>query len=143
MKRGIAIAGNLIVDYIKYIERYPAKQALTVITHRDLSTGGLCCNCVITLAKLDPSLPIKALGIVGEDEAGDYILSRFSAYPSVDVSNITRQGTTSYTDVMTEAETGHRTFFAFKGASALLNPSYFNFSRLEADILHIGYILIT
>ena len=73
MKNGIAIAGNLIVDYIKYIESYPAVQTLTTITGSSHSTGGLACNCTLTLARLDGLLPVKVIGLVGEDEAGEFI----------------------------------------------------------------------
>ena len=142
MKKGIAVAGNIIVDHIKYIESYPAEQALTTITEMTSSTGGLCCNCVLALARLDPALPVKAIGIVGGDEAGDYILRQFAGYPSVDTSRIRRQGHTSYTDVMTESSTGKRTFFHYRGANALLSPEHFDFEKLDADILHIGYILL-
>ena len=142
MKKGIAIAGNLIVDYIKHIENYPSPQMLTTITDMSQSTGGLCCNCVLTLAKLDPELPIKAIGLVGADEAGDYIFSQFASHPSVDVSRVKKQGSTSYTDVMTVQSTGVRTFFQYRGSNALLAPEHFDFSTLEADIMHIGYILL-
>lgn len=141
MNKGIAFAGNMIVDYIKHVETYPAQHTLTTITKMSRSSGGLVCNCVIDIAKLDPSIPLTALGIVGEDEAGDYIIEQLSAFPSVDVSRIARQGTTSYTDVMTEPN-GGRTFFQYRGANALLTPQYFDFNKLQADILHIGYILL-
>lgn len=142
MKKGIAVAGNLIVDYIKYIENYPTPQMLTTITDVSKSTGGLCCNCVLTLAKLDPDLPIKAIGLVGRDEAGDYIMSRFGEHPSIDVSRVLKQGFTSYTDVMTVKDTGARTFFQYRGSNALLGPEHFDFDSLDADIMHIGYILL-
>jgi sugar/nucleoside kinase (ribokinase family) len=140
MKKGIAIAGNLGVDYIKYIESYPAPQTLAAITDTDRSTGGLCCNCVSILARLDPSLPITAIGLVGHDEAGDYILSQFAPYANVDTSRIRRQGATAYTDVMTERHSGRRTFFHFHGADSLFGPEHIDMIGLEADILHIGYI---
>ena len=142
MGKGIAVAGNMIVDHIKYIKNYPMEQALTTIADSARSTGGLCCNCVLTLARLDPSLPVKAIGLLGDDEAGDYVLSRFAGCPSVDVSRIRRAGRTSYTDVMTERSSGKRTFFHYRGANALLGPEDFDFTNLDADILHIGYILL-
>ena len=142
MNKGIAIAGNLIVDYIKYIEKYPAEQTLTTITGVERSTGGLCCNCVLTLAKLDPHLPIKAIGVVGEDELGDYLIKELDIHLSVDISRILRKGATSYTDVMTDCGNSKRTFFHFRGSNALLSPGNFDFDVLDADILHIGYILL-
>jgi len=142
MKNGIAIAGNLIVDYIKYIESYPAVQTLTTITGSSRSTGGLACNCALTLARLDEGLPIKVIGLVGEDEAGEFILSQFAGHSNIDASRVKRQGVTSYTDVMTEENSGRRTFFQCRGANAMLAPEHFDFTALHADILHIGYILL-
>lgn len=141
MYKGIAFAGNLIVDYIKYIETYPAENTLTSIKSMERSSGGLVCNCVMDIAKLDPSVPVKAIGVIGDDEAGDYIISRLCAFASVDASRIARRGTSSYTDVMTGPD-GSRTFFQHRGANSLLTPDCFDFSNLEADILHIGYILL-
>ncbi len=142
MEQGIALAGNLIVDTVKYIERYPAPHTLTTISGETRSTGGLVSNCMLTLAKLDPSLPLQAIGLVGKDAAGDFVLQRFAAHPNIDVSGISRQGITSYTDVMTEQRGGSRTFFHYRGANALLSPAHFDFTKLRADILHIGYILL-
>jgi sugar/nucleoside kinase (ribokinase family) len=142
MKKGIAVAGNLIVDYIKHIDNFPSPQMLATITDMARSTGGLCCNCVLTLARLDPDLPVKAIGLVGDDEAGDYILNQFAEHPSIDISGVQKHGSTSYTDVMTEIETGARTFFQYRGANALLNPAHFDFAKINTDIMHIGYILL-
>lgn len=142
MKKGIAFAGNIIIDYVKLIDAYPAEQSLTTIRDMKPSLGGLCCNCVLTLAKLDPELPIKVIGIIGEDDAGDFAMSSFGKHASVDTSRILRQGHTSYTDVMTVTSTSKRTFFTYQGANALLKPEHFDFSALDADILHIGYILL-
>jgi len=142
MKKGIAVAGNLIVDYVKYIHNYPAEQAFTTITGSTRSSGGLCANCALTLAKLDRSLDIKAIGLVGDDEAGDYIRSQLTSQPNIDISRIKRQGSTSYTDVITKASTRRRTFFQYRGANALLAPEHFDFATLDANILHIGYILL-
>ena len=140
MGKGIAFAGNLVVDYIKYVDAYPAPQELAAITGMERSVGGLVCNCALTLAKLDPRLPVKAIGIVGDDEAGGYVLSRFSGHANVDASWVVREGRTAFTDVVTDAGLGQRTFFTYKGANSLLTPDRFDFTVLDAGILHIGYI---
>ena len=141
MNKGIAIAGNMTVDHIKYIETYPSAHALTTISHSDRSTGGLACSCLLCLAKLDPDLPLKGIGIIGDDEAGDYIHKQLAQHPSIDLTRVMRQGVTSYTDVMTEPD-GGRTFFHCRGANEILSPEHFDFQSLEADILHLGYILL-
>ena len=49
---------------------------------------------------------------------------------------------TSYTDVMTEASDGHRTFFHHRGANALWNGSGLKFEDTKARIFHLGYLLL-
>ena len=70
MSKGIIVAGNMIMDVIKTIESYPPRLSLTTITNMEHSIGGAVCNCGIDLAKIDPELPVTALGAVGEDSFG-------------------------------------------------------------------------
>ena len=142
MRKGITFAGCFFVDNIKYIENYPAFQSLTHVIDVARATGGLVPNCGLTLAKLDPYLPVKVMGIIGEDEAGDYVLSQFDGLDNVDTSNIIRRGRTAATDVMTVKSTGQRTFFTDNGANKLLVPEDFDYKKLDAEIMHIGYILL-
>ena len=141
MKKGIAFAGTIVLDQIKFVETYPAPGTLTTITEMTRAMGGLVCNCVVDMARLDSSIPLKVIGIAGEDDAGDYILQQLSQYQNIDTSAILREGSTSYTDVITQQD-GSRTFFHFRGTNAILGPEHFDFCTLEADILHIGYILL-
>jgi sugar/nucleoside kinase (ribokinase family) len=140
-KKGIIFAGTLLVDQLKFIEAWPEETTLTKITRQTSALGGLACNCPIDMAKLAPEVPVSVMGIVGDDPFGDFILEGFSKYPSIDTSLIKREGETSYTDVMTTPD-GRRTFFAFQGANAMLGPGHFDFTNIEAYILHIGYVLI-
>lgn len=142
MKRGIAVAGNIIVDVIKYIDRYPQRQALTYIRSFERALGGACSNVIRDLARMDPALHLRALGMIGDDADGDYALSQFAMYPNIDVSGVLRRGQTSYTDVMTESTGKARTFFAYAGASGLLTPEHFDIAALDVDLFHIGYILL-
>lgn len=141
MNKGIALVGNLIVDTIKYVETYPAPGTLTTILREDRSLGGLACNCTTDLALLDPELPLKVVGVVGDDERGDYIAGRLGGHRNVDTSGILRMGATSYTDVMTDPD-GGRTFFTYMGANGLLRPEHIDFGKIGADLVHIGYILL-
>lgn len=143
MNRGITVAGNMIVDIIKLIESYPSRHNLTTITGEiSRSMGGLLCNVIVDLAKMDASLPLKAVGIVGNDAEGDFILNEFAKHKNIDVLHVMREGTTSFTDVMTEIDTKARTFFHYRGANALLEERHFDFEAIDTDMLHIGYILL-
>jgi transcriptional regulator with XRE-family HTH domain len=74
-KKGIAIAGNIIADVVKSIAEYPKPGMLTYISASEHSVGGCVPNTAINLAKIDRSIPICALGKVGSDENGRFILS--------------------------------------------------------------------
>ena len=141
--KGVAVAGNIIVDTIKTIDSYPDKLELTVIRSMSRALGGLVCNVGIDLARLDPTLPVMAIGFAGEDENGDLVRQEFGRYPSIDTSCLWRDGVTSFTDVMTVSSTGERTFFTYKGADGLLTPEALSKAPLEkCGLLHIGYQLL-
>jgi sugar/nucleoside kinase (ribokinase family) len=55
---------------------------------------------------------------------------------------VSSRAPTSYTDVMTEAAGGHRTFFHARGANALWNGGDLNFKKSRARIFHLGYLLL-
>jgi sugar/nucleoside kinase (ribokinase family) len=141
MTKGIAFAGNMIVDRIKFVEAWPECGSLTTIREQAFSLGGLACNCAINLAKLDSGVQIKVIGIVGEDELGDMIMREFARYPSIDTGSVHRLKQNAYTDVMTMPN-GARTFFVYRGSNAALSPNHFDFDKTPCDILHIGYILL-
>ena len=141
--KGVAVAGNIIVDTIKTIDAYPDKLELTVIRSMNRALGGLVCNVGIDLARLDPVLPVMAVGFAGDDENGDLVRSTFAQYPSIDTSCLWREGVTSFTDVMTVASTGERTFFTYKGADGMLTPDRLLSAPIgKCSLLHIGYQLL-
>ena len=140
--KGIAIAGNIITDIVKNIDSYPKMGMLSYITDTQYAVGGCVPNTAIDLAKIDHGIPIYALGKVGEDENGRYIISQLLQNGiSVDGITFSAGSATSYCDVMS-LPTGERTFFHKKGANAEFSPDDINIDALCCDILHIGYILL-
>jgi sugar/nucleoside kinase (ribokinase family) len=141
-KKGIAIAGNIIADVVKSIAEYPKPGMLTYISAAEHSVGGCVPNTAINLAKIDRSIPICALGKVGSDENGRFILSQMQKH-GIDTEKIriSPYGVTSFCDVMS-MPTGERTFFHTKGANAEFSPADIPLSALDCDLLHIGYILL-
>lgn len=142
MRRGIALAGSIIMDYYKYLDLYPQPSQLTTIRSVHEAIGGAVCNCGMDLARIDPELPLYAYGLVGEDEPGDAILREMGAFPNLNCEGVWRSGRTSFTDVMEDASQHTRTFFHFRGANALLRPEHFSFEDFPAEILHAAYILL-
>ena len=141
MNRGIAVAGNIVVDTVKHITSYPPRSELTTVTRMARSLGGSVCNVGIDLARMAPDIPLFAIGRAGEDANGEFVRQCFAQHPSLDASRVIYDGITSFTDVMTEPD-GGRTFFHFRGANARLDVDDFAFDKLDADILHIAYILL-
>lgn len=138
----IAVAGNLVVDLIKMVERYPEREMLTTIREIGKSVGGCVANVGIYLQQLS-GIAVSAYGKVGQDDNGRFLIDRLSAY-GIDVSHVrqTAQVATSFTDVMTECEGGRRTFFHFRGANARFGIGDVDPDTLEADLFHIGYAML-
>ena len=144
MKRnGIAVAGNMIVDVLYPILGHPKPGELTTITEGiSRSSGGALCNVIVDLAKLDPSLPLTALGRVGTDAEGDYVLEKLQAHDNIDVSRVRREGLTSFTAVMADTIGKQRTFYHYRGANARFCEADVDWNSLNVKLLHIGYILL-
>ena len=141
-KKGIAIAGNMLVDIIKNIEAYPNAGMLSYVDNISQAVGGCVPNTAINLSKIDSRIPIKVFGKVGTDENGRYLISKLQKY-GIDASGISYSSktATSFSDVMS-MPSGERTFFHKKGANVEFSPDDINFDKLNASIFHIGYILL-
>lgn len=143
MRKGICCAGNMIVDITYPIATWPRQGELTHITEGiQNSTGGSVCNTISDLARLDPKLHLVASGYAGYDAEGDFILQEMGKYPGIDLSQVRRDGRTSFTAVMSNNETKERTFFQHAGANAYYGERDIDLNRLDVDIFHIGYILL-
>ena len=143
MRQGICVAGNLIVDITYPIERWPRQSELTTITDGiTRSVGGAVCNVITDLAKLDKNLPLSALGVIGDDAEGDFICEQLGKHQNIDLSLLGRKGTTSFTAVMSDNRTKARTFFQYRGANALFDESFIDWEKIDAELLHVGYILL-
>jgi sugar/nucleoside kinase (ribokinase family) len=142
-RKGIAVAGNMIVDVLYPILGHPKPGELTTITDGiSRSTGGALCNVIVDLAKLDPRLPLTALGRIGTDAEGDYVLDTLHEHANIDTSRVLREGLTSFTAVMADTIGKQRTFYHYRGANARFCEEDIDWDNLNAGLLHIGYILL-
>ena len=88
-RNGIAVAGNMIVDVLYPILGNPKPGELTTITEGiSRSSGGALCNVILDLAKLDSALPLTALGRVGTDPEGDYVLDKLRVHPQIETAQV-------------------------------------------------------
>lgn len=143
MREGICVAGNMMVDITYPISGWPRQGELVHI--RDgitRSTGGAVCNVLGALAKLDDSMPLYAMGRVGEDAEGDLILSELDAFPNIHRDCIIREGISSFTNVMSDLQNKQRTFFTYMGANARFSEADIDWDRVPAKLFHIGYIML-
>lgn len=143
MRKGICVAGNMIVDILYRINHYPSEGTLTHIRDGiDRATGGAVCNVIVDLAKLDPDLPLQAMGKIGTDAEGDLVMKVLGEYPNIDTGNVLREGVSAFTIVMNDESTHQRTFFTYLGANGKFSEDDIDWSRVSADIFHIGYLLL-
>jgi len=142
-KYGIAVAGNLLNDIVKMINFYPKTGMLSNILSISRAVGGCVPNVGIDLAVMDRNLPVTAIGRIGDDESGKYVLSELSKN-GIDTRDVivSRGASTGFSDVMTVQGTGERTFFHHRGANNEFCPTDVNISSLNCKMLHIGYILL-
>ena len=141
MTSGIAVAGSILVDSINEISAYPQAGELTKIKSVQKSVGGCVPNVAIDLKRICPDLTIKAVGKVGDDENGKYVLETF-AKNGVDCKNVVFDNeSTSFTEVMSIAG-GQRTFFTYAGASANFGVDDVDLAALNVKMLHLGYFLL-
>ncbi len=142
-RKGILAAGNWIVDQVKLIDAYPERETLANIRRQAQGTGGSPYNVLVNLAKLGAPFPLAGAGLVGRDALGACILADCKRH-KIDARLIhtTDAAPTSYTDVMTEESNGRRTFFHCRGANALWDGKFLNFTASHARLFHLGYLLL-
>ncbi|WP_368761383.1 carbohydrate kinase family protein, partial [Klebsiella quasipneumoniae] len=141
-RKGIIAAGNMLVDHVHQIRQWPERGWLVEIMHSERATGGAPLNVLLTLAKMHAGLPLQAVGLIGEDNDGDYITAMLDQYHiNRQLVQRTSSAPTSMTQVMTDAD-GQRTFFHSPGANRLLDLPAFEPLDAPLKIFHLGYLLL-
>ncbi len=142
-RTGILAGGNFIIDHVKLIDAWPSQDMLALIQSETSSNGGGPYNVLKDLAAMRCGYPLTAAGLVGKDANGDWIL-RDCAAAGIDITQLhqTDAAPTSYTDAMTVTGSGRRTFFHQLGTNALLSAAHFDFTRTQAKIFHLGYLML-
>lgn len=140
-RRGIVCAGTLCVDRVKRIDRWPEQETLAEIADETHQGGGSAFNLAVDVRRLDPTIPVATIGLVGADADGALIRANLAA-EGIDIGGVRATGevATAYTDVMTDRRTGKRTFFFHQGASGLLTPEHLDLGGARGRILHLGIV---
>ena len=143
MRKGILTAGNFLIDFVKTIDDYPEENMLTLIRSQTKSNGGEPYNMLINLARMQADFPLQAAALLGDDDNGRWILDDLQNN-GVDTTfvHFTADRSTSFTDVMTNAKNGRRTFFHDPGTNALFDGHQIDFSKTNAKLFHLGLLMI-
>lgn len=141
-RKGITIAGNILVDLVKEIDAYPERGMLVNISEVTRAVGGCAPNTAIDIAKIDRSIPVSVVGKIGDDESGRYVAAQLSRH-GIDCGRVSVSNSrpTGFSDVMSDPQ-GERTFFHARGANDEFSPLDVDLSGLDCSIFHIGYILL-
>ncbi|HRX08873.1 MAG TPA: PfkB family carbohydrate kinase, partial [Candidatus Limiplasma sp.] len=142
LRNGIIVSGVATIDRIMTVDHYPREGTLIDIGEAAISTGGALCNVLLDLYKLDPSIPLFAVGVIGKDELGDRTFAALQRARHADLSGVVRAGKACYTDVYESMETNQRTFFHQRGANRLLDVDHFDLEHSSAKILSVGYVML-
>ncbi len=144
MRYGITAGGNWIIDLIKFVDSYPEEGNLSNILKTESPANGGCpYNVLLDLARLKTGIPLQAVGAIGDDDFGNFILDDCRRHGvSTELMSKRPGQTTSYTDVITVKSNGHRTFFHARGANATLDIDDFDIARIKGRICLVGYLLL-
>lgn len=142
-RHGLLAAGNFIIDHVKMIDEYPGVEMLTNIRSQSSGNGGGPYNVLKDLAKMDAPFPLEAMGLLGADRDGDWVLEDCDEH-GIQTWGLGRslEAATSYTDAMTVVKGGQRTFFHHRGANALLGLADMDLERSRAKWFYLGYLLL-
>src|SRR5215213_8109221 len=111
-RRGVICGSSWCVDRNKVIDHWPDQESIAVILSEERQGGGNGANASVDLKRLGAPFPIEAVGLVGEDDDGRFLIGLCNS-SGVDPSrlSVTKNAPTSFTEVMTVRATGKRTFF--------------------------------
>jgi len=125
------------------VDVYPQEDTLANILVETVCNGGSPYNLLADLANLGATFPLEAVGLLGEDDAGEMIRSTCAKH-GVGTTRLatTNRAPTSYTIVISVKNTGRRTFFHHRGSNALLSEKEFDFTSSSAKIFHLGYLML-
>jgi sugar/nucleoside kinase (ribokinase family) len=138
-RHGIVTAGTWCVDTNKMVEFWPKEDGLAEILSEESRGGGSACNLAIDIRRLDPTIPVETMGLIGDDEDGRLLYAEADRH-GIERRRLvmTKQARTLHTDAYCSKDTGRRTHIFNMGAGALLTPDHFDFSGTKARILHLG-----
>jgi sugar/nucleoside kinase (ribokinase family) len=143
--RGIACAGNWIVDYVHGIERWPNVGDLVRITWQSSGVGGGAANVASDLCALGAPFPVSGIGCIGNDAAGGIVLAHCENIGLATNRLTVLDGVpTGQTHVMT-LEGANRTFFYQGGVNDAFDMSHIDLKDIAQcgyRVFYLGYLAL-
>ncbi|MDU8914155.1 carbohydrate kinase family protein [Aestuariicoccus sp. MJ-SS9] len=144
-RKGIACAGNWILDTVHTISHWPEKSGLAIIESQHIDLGGGPANVALGLKAIGASYPIIPIGLIGAGAMGDEVV-RLCAEARLPIKSLRRttRATTSQTHVM-NVQGDSRTFFHHRGANSLFDADSINidsFSVSGIKLFYLGYLTL-
>ncbi|CAN7626276.1 carbohydrate kinase family protein [Rhizobium sp. LjRoot254] len=136
---GFIAGGTWCLDRNRKIDAWPREDSVGIAWGLEERGGGPACNLAVDIKRLDPSIPVETIGLIGNDDAGRKLLAAADAAGlerrQIHVSD---QAPTHSTEAFISQASGLRTHISDLGVSALLCPDHFDFSSTTARFMHLG-----
>src|ERR1700753_1305166 len=111
-RRGVLSAGTWCVDFNKSMARWPDEDTSNEVFAIDRQNGGSGSNMAFDLKRLDPDFPVEAMGLVGEDDLGGFLIAECDARGVNRTALRARpRGATMSVDAFNVEANGRRTHF--------------------------------
>jgi sugar/nucleoside kinase (ribokinase family) len=138
-RRGILTGGTWCVDYNRTVTHWPGEDGLAELFEEERHGGGSSCNLALDLKRLDPTIPVETIGLVGDDDDGRYLMATAAA-AGIDTRQmaVTAAAATQFCDAYVSLQSHRRTHIFHAGTGALLTPDHFDFSSTRMRYLHLG-----
>ncbi len=123
-RRGFITGGCWVVDRDKTIPFWPEEDMSIPVSAPVQRGGGSACNFAVDIRKLDPTMPVETIGLVGDDADGRFLTELAASHGiGVDQLQITSEAPTHATDAFQSLKSGRRTHLFHGGASDPLAPT--------------------
>ncbi len=138
-RRGFLTAGCWCVDRNMSVPYWPGEDVVVRVSGLERAGGGSACNLGVDIRKLDPAMPVWTTGVVGVDEAGDFLKGVAGAH-GIDHTGLVQsdEAPTQVTDAYMSSASGRRTHVLFEGSNNVLSPDHIVTAGIGAKLFHLG-----
>lgn len=138
-RRGFIAGGTWCLDRNRKIHSWPREDSVGIAWGLEERGGGPACNLAIDIKRLDSTVPVETIGLVGDDEAGRKLIAEADRaginHRQIQVQPGARTHTT---EAFVSQASGLRTHISDLGVAAQLTPEHFDFYTTTARVMHLG-----